>query len=175
MVPPQWQAILQVTIGEVLLTRADTSQAETAFRSAIVIAGAHRLPNQIQRAVRASGRRLPAVAKLAHQALSKLRVPGPIAAGDSNGRHAVAVTACRWSCLWACPGRRPAGADGPAPTSRIRASVHWPEQSYICPPAASATITTAVSAQWDTSRPPAQVRRSPSAYTRERGRRLGRL
>ncbi len=49
MIPPQWQAIVQVTIGEVLLTRAETSQAETAFRSAIVIAGAHRLPQQIQR------------------------------------------------------------------------------------------------------------------------------
>jgi len=88
MIPPQWQAILQVTIGEVLLTRAETSQAETAFRSAIVIAGAHRLPHQIQRIVRASARRLPAVAELAHQALSKLRVPGPNAPDDSNGQHA---------------------------------------------------------------------------------------
>jgi transcriptional regulator with XRE-family HTH domain len=87
VIPPQWRAILHVTIGEVLLTRAETSQAETAFRAAIVIAGAHRLPHQIQRTVRASALRLPAVAELARRALSELRVPGPNAAGDLNERQ----------------------------------------------------------------------------------------
>lgn len=38
-IPPQWQAILHVTSGEVLLARADTSQAETAFRAAIATEG----------------------------------------------------------------------------------------------------------------------------------------
>jgi len=65
MIPPQWQAILQVIVGEVLLTRAETWQAQTAFRSAIVIAGAHRLSHQIQRTVRGSARRLPALTELA--------------------------------------------------------------------------------------------------------------
>ncbi|TMM34390.1 MAG: helix-turn-helix transcriptional regulator [Actinobacteria bacterium] len=70
--PPQWQAMLQVTVGEVLLAGADLLQAATAFRSAIVIAERHRLPHQIQRIVRTGGRGLPAVHDVARQALDRL-------------------------------------------------------------------------------------------------------
>ncbi len=73
-IPPQWQAILHVTTGEVLLACADGSQAETAFRAAIVIAEDHRLPHQIQRIIRASTSHLPAVAEIAREALDKLRI-----------------------------------------------------------------------------------------------------
>lgn len=79
-IPPQWQAILHITTGEVLLARADTSHAETALRAAIAIAEDHRLPHQIQRAARVSTPQLPAVAELAHQALDRLRIPEPGAA-----------------------------------------------------------------------------------------------
>jgi transcriptional regulator with XRE-family HTH domain len=79
-IPPQWQAILHVTTGEVLLARADAAEAQTAFRTAIRIAEDHRLPHQIQRTIRASTSRLPAVGGLAHQALERLRIPRPNAA-----------------------------------------------------------------------------------------------
>ncbi|MGN9805588.1 helix-turn-helix domain-containing protein [Micromonospora sp. L32] len=80
-IPPQWQAILHVTIGEVLLARADKSQAETAFQAAITIAEEHRLPHQIQRSLRACTSHLPAVGELARQALERLRIPEPDPAG----------------------------------------------------------------------------------------------
>jgi transcriptional regulator with XRE-family HTH domain len=79
--PPQWQAILHVTTGQVLLARADRSEAEAAFRAAIAIAEEHRLPHQIQRAIRASMSRLPAVGELARQALDRLRIPRSNAVG----------------------------------------------------------------------------------------------
>ncbi len=74
-IPPQWRAILQVTAGEVLLARSDSAQAEAAFRIAIAIAENHRLPHQIQRAIRASDMRMPAIAGSARAALERLRVP----------------------------------------------------------------------------------------------------
>src|SRR6266511_3600480 len=74
-IPPQWLAILQVTAGEVLLARSDSAQAEAAFAIAIAIAENHRLPHQIQRAIRASDMRLPAIAGSARSALERLRVP----------------------------------------------------------------------------------------------------
>lgn len=80
-IPPQWQAILHVTTGEVLLACRGTSQAEAAFQAAIAIAQEHRLPHQIQRTFRASASRLPAVGELARQALDRLRVPEPNPAG----------------------------------------------------------------------------------------------
>ncbi|WP_232074849.1 helix-turn-helix domain-containing protein [Phytohabitans suffuscus] len=76
-IPPQWQAILHVTTGEVLLARSDTSPAETALRAAISIAESHRLPHQIQRAARTSTAKLPAIVELAHRALDSLRIPDP--------------------------------------------------------------------------------------------------
>jgi transcriptional regulator with XRE-family HTH domain len=76
-IPPQWQAILHVTTGEVLLARSDTSPAEAALRAAISIAESHRLPHQIQRAARTSTGKLPAVVELAHRALDSLRIPDP--------------------------------------------------------------------------------------------------
>ncbi|WP_422733933.1 helix-turn-helix domain-containing protein [Micromonospora sp. WMMD558] len=80
-IPPQWQAILHVTTGEVLLARADTSQAETAFQAAIAIAEEHRLPHQIQRSLRACTSHLPAVGELARQSLERLRIPAPYPTG----------------------------------------------------------------------------------------------
>lgn len=41
-IPPQWQAIPQITAGEVLLARADAFHAVTALRAAIAIAEDHR-------------------------------------------------------------------------------------------------------------------------------------
>ncbi|MEU8091686.1 helix-turn-helix domain-containing protein [Micromonospora chalcea] len=79
--PPQWQAILHVTTGEVRLAHADTSQAEAAFQAAITIAEEHRLPHQIQRSLRACTSHLPAVGELARQALQRLRIPQPNPAG----------------------------------------------------------------------------------------------
>jgi hypothetical protein len=76
-IPPQWQAILHVTTGEVLLARSDTSPAETALRAAISIAESHRLPHQIQRAARTSTAKLPAIVELAYRALDSLRIPDP--------------------------------------------------------------------------------------------------
>ncbi|WP_435585844.1 hypothetical protein [Micromonospora aurantiaca (nom. illeg.)] len=79
--PPQWQAILCVTTGEVLLARADTSQTAPAFQAAIAIAEEHRLPHQIQRSLRACKSHLPAVTELARQALESLRILRPNPAG----------------------------------------------------------------------------------------------
>ncbi|MPZ27173.1 MAG: helix-turn-helix domain-containing protein [Micromonosporaceae bacterium] len=45
LLPPQWQAILQATVGEVLLTRNDHRDAQTAFERAVTVAQVHRLPH----------------------------------------------------------------------------------------------------------------------------------
>jgi hypothetical protein len=73
---PQWQAILAITRGEVLLADADGVQAAEAFQAAIVIAERHRLPHQIQRVVRVSEGCLPATHELAQEAVNRLSVPG---------------------------------------------------------------------------------------------------
>jgi hypothetical protein len=73
-IAPQWQAILTITRGEVLLGDADITQAATAFQSAIVIAERHRLPHQIQRISRVSAGSLPVIHELAREALSRLKV-----------------------------------------------------------------------------------------------------
>jgi len=78
-VPPQWRAILQVTSGEILLARTDIRLADAAFRSAVSIAVVHRLPHQIQRALRAASHLLPDVAEFAQNALQHLRVNPPAA------------------------------------------------------------------------------------------------
>ncbi|WP_406036361.1 hypothetical protein OG799_17895 [Micromonospora sp. NBC_00898] len=78
---PTQQAILHVTTGEVLLARADKSQAEAALEAAITIAEEHRLPHQIQRTFRACTSHLPAVGELARHALERLRIPEPNPAG----------------------------------------------------------------------------------------------
>ena len=80
-IPPQWQAILHVTTGEVLLACADTPQAQAAFQAAITIAEEHRLPHQIQRTLRACTSQLSAVGELARQSLERLRIPAPGPAG----------------------------------------------------------------------------------------------
>jgi transcriptional regulator with XRE-family HTH domain len=74
-VPPQWQAMLHVTTGEVLLANGDADEAEAAFRRAVLVAESYRLPHQIQRVVRATGGRLPAARESAHAALERLVAP----------------------------------------------------------------------------------------------------
>jgi transcriptional regulator with XRE-family HTH domain len=73
-IAPQWQAILTITRGEVLLADADIVQAAAAFQSAIVIAECHRLPHQIQRIIRVNEGRLPVIHEVAREALNRLKV-----------------------------------------------------------------------------------------------------
>jgi hypothetical protein len=75
-IPPQWQAIFQVTAGEVLLSCADVTRAVAAFEVAISTAEHYRLPRQIQRIQRSSRRYLPAVGELAGGALKRLSRDG---------------------------------------------------------------------------------------------------
>jgi len=56
LVAPQWYVIERVTTAEVLLAAGERDGADDALRSAVVEAEAHRLPHQIQRAVRAASR-----------------------------------------------------------------------------------------------------------------------
>jgi hypothetical protein len=72
--PPQWEAILHVTSGEVLLAHTDVVQAAAAFHNAMSIAERHRLPHQIQRVMRASKHHLPDVEELAQAALKRTNV-----------------------------------------------------------------------------------------------------
>lgn len=51
---PQWHIIERVTSGRVLLEAGDRQGAAHAFRTAVHAAEAHRLPHQIQRAIRAA-------------------------------------------------------------------------------------------------------------------------
>lgn len=51
---PQWQIIERVTSGRVLLEAGEQHGAVEAFRTALHSAEAHRLPHQIQRAIRAA-------------------------------------------------------------------------------------------------------------------------
>jgi hypothetical protein len=75
--PPQWQTIVDVTIGEVLLASGDAAQANAYFSEGLTIARQHRLPHQIQRVVRATATRLPELSTLARQTLCALRVVRP--------------------------------------------------------------------------------------------------
>lgn len=87
-VPPQWQAMLHVTTGEVLLAGAAFDDAESAFRAAVLIAESFRLPHQIQRTIRATAGKLPSACESATAALERLTatsrsvdpplVPGPL-------------------------------------------------------------------------------------------------
>jgi transcriptional regulator with XRE-family HTH domain len=51
---PQWHIIERVTSGRVLLEAGDLQSGAVAFRAALRAAEAHRLPHQIQRAIRAA-------------------------------------------------------------------------------------------------------------------------
>ena len=75
--PPQWQAIVGVTNGEVLLARGDTAQACASFSTGLAIARQHRLPHQVQRVVRSAATTLPDISSLARKTLSALRVVRP--------------------------------------------------------------------------------------------------
>jgi transcriptional regulator with XRE-family HTH domain len=72
LLPPQWQAILNVTIGEVLLAQADVAAAQVAFHTAISIAHDYRLPHQIQRVIRRAGPRIEETSQFARAALAQL-------------------------------------------------------------------------------------------------------
>ena len=71
--PPQWHTIVDVTIGEVLLARGDTTQASASFSEGLTIARQHRLPHQVQRVVRATATRVPELSTLARHTLAALR------------------------------------------------------------------------------------------------------
>jgi transcriptional regulator with XRE-family HTH domain len=51
---PQWQVIEMVTVGQVHLAAGDRTAASQALRNALAAAEAHRLPHQIQRAIRSA-------------------------------------------------------------------------------------------------------------------------
>jgi hypothetical protein len=51
---PQWHVIERVTAGQVHLAAGDRDTASEALHTALTAAGAHRLPHQIQRTVRAA-------------------------------------------------------------------------------------------------------------------------
>ncbi|MFF4924914.1 helix-turn-helix domain-containing protein [Kitasatospora sp. NPDC001261] len=68
----QWRIIAAITAGEVLLRKGDPIGAAQQLSAAVDGAALHRLPHQLQRAVRA-GRRLPEVKERAGGALERLR------------------------------------------------------------------------------------------------------
>jgi transcriptional regulator with XRE-family HTH domain len=72
LLPPQWQAILNVTIGDVLLAQAEVAAAQTAFCTALSIARDYRLPHQIQRIIRCGDPRIEEVNQFARSALAQL-------------------------------------------------------------------------------------------------------
>ncbi|MDX3529961.1 helix-turn-helix domain-containing protein [Streptomyces sp. ID05-39B] len=72
-ITPQWQVIEHVTAGRVLLLRGDRTGAADRLAAAISAARAHRLPHQLQRVVRITGRVLPELCARASQALERLR------------------------------------------------------------------------------------------------------
>lgn len=72
-VTPPWQVIERVTSGQVLLLRGDHSGAADRLTAAVTAASAHRLPHQLQRVIRITGRVLPALHERATQALDRLR------------------------------------------------------------------------------------------------------
>lgn len=73
-VAPQWHIIERVTAGEVFLAAGCRDDAEHALRTALVAAEAHRLPHQVQRAIRvARAGRLPTVAADGGVVLARLR------------------------------------------------------------------------------------------------------
>jgi transcriptional regulator with XRE-family HTH domain len=80
--PSQWQAIVDVTTGEVLLARGDTKQASASFSEGLTIARQHRLPHQVQRVIRATATKLPELSTLACQVLSALRTVRPRSASE---------------------------------------------------------------------------------------------
>jgi transcriptional regulator with XRE-family HTH domain len=74
-VAPQWQIIERVTAGQVLLAAGEPDGAEETLRAALDAAESHRLPHQIQRAIRAADRGgLRSVTADGHTALQRLRV-----------------------------------------------------------------------------------------------------
>lgn len=73
--PPQWRIIEQITVAEVLIACGDTTAAARELTGAVADAATHRLPHQLQRALRAAHTRLPDIAEQAAQALQQLTAP----------------------------------------------------------------------------------------------------
>ncbi|MFE2727185.1 helix-turn-helix domain-containing protein [Kitasatospora sp. NPDC059327] len=69
---PHWRVISAITAGQVLARHGDRSAAREQMTAAIKAAAMHRLPQQLQRVVRAS-RGLPEVREEAEEALARLR------------------------------------------------------------------------------------------------------
>ena len=72
LLPAQWQAMLQITIGEALLASGTGEGATEHFRTGLNIAETHRLPHQIQRAARSTTTKLPDVHDAAQIALDRV-------------------------------------------------------------------------------------------------------
>ncbi|WP_280421955.1 helix-turn-helix domain-containing protein [Nocardia carnea] len=71
---PQWHIIERVTTGEVLVAIGDADTAVSAFTEAIAAAERHRLPHQIQRAIRAAAQNgIPDIATEGNAALQRIR------------------------------------------------------------------------------------------------------
>ena len=71
-VPPQWRAILDVTVGEVLIVRGERDAARSTFDRALRTAREYRLPHQVQRVVAATRDRLDDVHEVAVSELNRL-------------------------------------------------------------------------------------------------------
>ncbi|MEV5487952.1 helix-turn-helix transcriptional regulator [Streptomyces bobili] len=72
-ITPPWQVIERATAGHVLLLRGDHTAAAERLTKAIDAASVHRLPHQLQRVIRITGRVLPALCARASQSLERLR------------------------------------------------------------------------------------------------------
>ncbi|GAA4875875.1 helix-turn-helix domain-containing protein [Saccharopolyspora cebuensis] len=89
---PQWHIIERVTAGHVLLEAGERSGAEEALTTALGAAEAHRLPHQIQRAVRAArAGQLDSVTTRGEATLTKLRdqLGAPALVAEGSGSHPV--------------------------------------------------------------------------------------
>ncbi|MBE1530375.1 helix-turn-helix domain-containing protein [Actinomadura algeriensis] len=72
-VSPQWHVIAQITVANVQLLASDRSGARQSLESAIGEATSQRLPQQLQRVLRAAGDQLPDTHAHATHALDQLR------------------------------------------------------------------------------------------------------
>jgi transcriptional regulator with XRE-family HTH domain len=71
-VSPQWRIIEQITVAELLIAVGDIASAEPAMIQAVADAERHRLPHQIQRAIRAIDGHSSTVTEAATAALARL-------------------------------------------------------------------------------------------------------
>ncbi|MEV5506636.1 helix-turn-helix transcriptional regulator [Streptomyces orinoci] len=72
-VAPQWRVIELITVAQVRLVGEDRIGAAEALNAAVGEAVVQRLPHQLQRVMRAAGRRLPDIQAAAGEALGRMR------------------------------------------------------------------------------------------------------